>query len=49
MKKPKKLDKTKRVKAVARERVGAPKPARVIADKRLREKPKHKKAAEPEV
>jgi len=48
MKKPKTLDKTKRVKAVARERVGAPKPARVIADKRLRDKPKHKKSAEPE-
>jgi hypothetical protein len=49
MKKPTKLDKTKRVKAVARERVGAPKPARVIADKRQRDKPKHKKSAEPEV
>ncbi len=43
MKKPTKLDKTKRVKAVARERVGSPKPARVLKDKRLREKPKHKK------
>jgi hypothetical protein len=46
MKKPKSLDKTTRVKAVARERVGAPKPARVIEDKRLRDKPKHKKSAE---
>jgi hypothetical protein len=45
MKKRKSLDKTKRVKAVARERVGSPKPARVIEDKRLREKPKHKKNA----
>jgi hypothetical protein len=43
-----KLDKTRRVKAVARERVGTPKPARVIADKRVRDKPKHKKLAEPE-
>jgi len=48
MKKPTRSDKTKRVKAVARERVGAPKPARVIADKRLREKPKHKKKVEPD-
>lgn len=43
MKKPKKLDKTTRVKAVARDRVGSPKPGRALADKRLREKPKHKK------
>jgi hypothetical protein len=43
MKKPTKTDKTKRVKAVARERVGSPKPGRVLKDKRLREKPKHKK------
>jgi hypothetical protein len=49
MKKPKKLDKTKRVKAVARDRVGAPKPARIIEDKRLREKPKHKKSPEADV
>jgi hypothetical protein len=43
MKKPKKSDKATRVKAVARERVGSPRPAVVIADKRLRAKPKHKK------
>jgi hypothetical protein len=43
MKRSKSLDKTKRVKAVARDRVGSPKPARVIEDRRLREKPKHKK------
>ncbi len=49
MKKAKGLEKTKRVKAVARERVGEPKPARVIADKRLRAKPKHKKSAEADV
>jgi hypothetical protein len=48
MKKQKSPDKTTRVKAVARERVGAPKPARVIADKRLRDKPKHKKSVEPD-
>ncbi len=43
MKKQKTTTKSKRVKAVARERVGIPKPARVLADKRLREKPKYKK------
>jgi hypothetical protein len=43
MKKLKKSDKATRVKAVARDRVGSPKPGVVIADKRLREKPKHKK------
>jgi hypothetical protein len=43
MKKRKILTKTKRVKAVARDRVGSPKPARLISEKRLREKPKHKK------
>jgi hypothetical protein len=43
MKKLKQPDKTTRVKAVARERVGSPKPGRVLADKRLRDKPKYKK------
>jgi len=43
MKSRKSFDKTKRVKAVARERIGSPKPARFIQDKRLREKPKYKK------
>jgi hypothetical protein len=38
--------KSERVKAVARQRVGTPKPARIIADKRLRDKPKHKKNVE---
>lgn len=41
--------KSKRVKAVARERVGSPKPARIITDKRLRAKPKHKKVVEADV
>jgi hypothetical protein len=43
MKKTKNLDKSKRVKAVARDRVGSPRPVAVLADKRFREKPKHKK------
>jgi hypothetical protein len=49
MKKSKAPDKSKRVKAVARERVGAPKPARIIEDKRLRQKPKYKKKTEADV
>ncbi len=49
LKKPKKQSKTTRVKAVARERVGEPKPVRVIVDKRLRETPKHKKNIEADV
>lgn len=43
IKKPPKLDKTKRLKAIARERVGAPKPAFAIPEKAKRVKPKHKK------
>lgn len=35
--------KTKSVKAVARERIGTPPPARPILDKAHRAKPKHKK------
>jgi hypothetical protein len=42
-KKPRKLNKNKRIKAIARERVGSPKPARAILDKATRAKPKHKK------
>jgi hypothetical protein len=42
-KKPPKLDKSKRLKAIARERVGAPKPAFAIPAKAKRAKPKHKK------
>ncbi len=39
------FDAGKEVKAIARERVGAVKPARVIVPKKQRNKPKHKKPA----
>jgi hypothetical protein len=39
----KKFDVKKEVKGIARERVGSPKPARVIKPKSERRKPKHKK------
>ena len=39
----KKFDTNKEIKAIARERVGAPKPARAIEPKELRRRPKHKK------
>lgn len=42
-KKPPKLNKNKRIKAIARERVGSPKPVRAISDKATRAKPKHKR------
>jgi len=42
--KPSKYDKAKAVKAIARQRVGAPKPARALSAKPLRAKPKHKKS-----
>jgi hypothetical protein len=38
------FDVRKEVKAIARERIGAVKPARVMVPKILRKKPKHKKA-----
>jgi hypothetical protein len=38
-----KFDQGKEVKAIARERVGRVKPARVIVPKKQRGKPKHKK------
>ena len=38
-----KYDKAKAVKAIARKRVGAPQPARVLDEKAIRPKPKHKK------
>jgi len=38
-----KLNKNKRVRAIARERVGVVPPAQVFDDKRAREKAKHKK------
>jgi hypothetical protein len=41
--KPPKLNKNKRVKAIARERVGSPKAAFAIPEKAKRAKPKHKK------
>jgi hypothetical protein len=43
VKRPRRYSKTKAVKELARERLGAPKPARVFEDKSLRPKPKHKK------
>jgi hypothetical protein len=43
IRKPEKLNKNKRVKAIARERVGSPKPAFAIPEKAKRVKPKHKK------
>jgi hypothetical protein len=39
---PKAYSKNKSVKAVARERIGTPRPARPIVDKAHRPKPKHK-------
>lgn len=44
-KKVSKPDKNKRIRAIARERVGAPKPAFAIPEKAKRAKPKHKKPA----
>ena len=41
--KAKKLNKTKRLKEIARERVGAPKPSFPIPEKAKRAQPKHKK------
>jgi hypothetical protein len=43
VKRPGKYSKAKAVKAIARERVGTPKPGRIVEDKTLRSKPKHKK------
>lgn len=42
-KKPRKLNKNKEVKAIARERIGTPPPARALEEKPIRSKPKHKK------
>ncbi len=42
-KKPSKYSKMKSVKAIARERVGSPPPARKVAEKSDRQKIKHKK------
>jgi hypothetical protein len=43
VKRPRKYSKTKAIKAIARERVGSPKAARVVEPKQARPKPKHKK------
>jgi hypothetical protein len=40
------FDQKKEVRAIARERVGAVKPARIIVPKTQRKKPKHKKPPE---
>lgn len=44
----KKYNARKEVKAIARERVGSPKPARSIESKEEPRKPKHKKSVLPE-
>jgi hypothetical protein len=44
----KKFDVNKEIKAIARERVGSPKPARPIEPKAQSRKPKHKKAETPD-
>jgi hypothetical protein len=43
VRKPRKYNKMKAVKAIARERVGSPPPARTFDEKPIRTKPKHKK------
>jgi len=43
LKRPRKYSKTKAVKAIARKRLGSPKPARVLEEKPARSRPKHKK------
>jgi hypothetical protein len=40
----KKIDVGKEVRAIARERVGSPRPSRPLEEKPKRRKPKHKKA-----
>ncbi|MBV8572870.1 MAG: hypothetical protein JO319_19780 [Acidobacteriaceae bacterium] len=46
---PKKLaDKSTRVKAIARTRIGSPKPARILEERLIRDKPKHKENWEDE-
>jgi hypothetical protein len=40
--KPKAYDQVTEVRAIARERVGSPKPAKLIRSKKDRKKPKHK-------
>jgi len=43
-----KFDRNKEIKALARERVGGVKPARVLVPKTLRKKPKHKRPLDAE-
>jgi len=49
MPKPKKYDRDKDVRAIARERVGTVPAAKVMVPKTLRKKPKHKKPPEADV
>jgi len=49
MPKPKKYDRDKDVRAIARERVGTVPAAQVMVPKTLRKKPKHKKPPEADV
>lgn len=42
-KRPRKFSKNKQVKAIARKRVGNPAPSRVLDERPVRSKPKHKK------
>jgi hypothetical protein len=43
-----KLNKNKEVKAIARERIGTPPPVRLLDEKPVRTKPKHKKPIAPD-
>jgi hypothetical protein len=43
---PRKFDKNKEVRAIARERVGSVPPSRPLAERPTRKKPKHKKPIE---
>ncbi len=43
VKRPRKFNKNKQVKAIARKRVGSPAPARPLDERAIRTKPKHKK------
>jgi hypothetical protein len=48
MRKPKRYNAKKEVRAMARERVGAPPSPKIMVPKNLRKKPKHKKPIEAE-
>ena len=49
MRKPRKFDQKKEVRAIARERVGPVPASRIIEEKPRRKKPKHKKAVDVEL